>query len=91
VLLDRGADIERTGQAGETAVLRLATLYQYDRVHALLERGADPAHADLHGLTVKTFVVQPLPPDSPQVPWRKRVAERIGVELPEDADAAAHK
>jgi len=87
VLLDRGADIEATSPTGETAAFRLASLYQFDHVYELLERGADPAHADLNRLTLKVFVAKPLPQDSPQEPWRKRVAERIGLEL-EPTDAA---
>jgi uncharacterized protein len=86
VLLDRGADIEATGPSGQTAALRLAALYQFERVDKLLERGADPAHPDVNGLTLRAFVAHTLPPDSPQEPSRRRVAERIGLGTPHAAD-----
>lgn len=85
VLLDRGADLEATGPSGQTAAFRLATLYQFDRVDGLLERGANPEHADVNGLALRAFVAHPLPPDSAQEPWRRRVAARIGLALPDAA------
>jgi ankyrin repeat protein len=81
LLLDRGARIDETGPSGQTATFRLGTLHQFDRVHAMLERGADPTIADVNGLQLRDFVVQRVPPDSPQIPWRQRVADRIGVSL----------
>jgi ankyrin repeat protein len=78
-LLDRGAKIDATGPSGQTAMFRLGSLHQFDRVYAMLDRGADPALADAHGLTLSSFVVQRVPPDSPQQPWQKRVAERLGL------------
>lgn len=76
-LLDRGATIDATGPSGQTATFRLGSLHQFDRVYAMLERGADPTLADADGLQLRAFVQQRVPPDSPQVPWRDRVAERI--------------
>jgi ankyrin repeat protein len=84
VLLDRGADIEAVSPSGQTATLELAALHQFDRVYAMLERGASPTHPDFGGLTVATFAAQPLMKDSPQEPWRRRVAVRIGLEVPDE-------
>lgn len=79
LLLDRGALIDGAGPSGQTATFLFATLHQFDRVHAMLERGADPDRADANGLTPRTFVMQPVVPGSPQEAWQKRVADRIGV------------
>ncbi len=78
LLLDRGARIDEVGPSGQTATFRLGTLHQFDRVHAMLERGADPNIADVNGLQLRDFVLQRVAPDSPQIPWRQRVADRIG-------------
>lgn len=77
-LLDRGAAIDATNATGQTATMRLAALHQWEHVDAMLERGADPTLADANGLTLRDFLKQRLPPDSPQEPWRERVASRIG-------------
>jgi len=79
LLLDRGAKIDATGPAGRTATFLYGTLHQFDRVHALLERGADPSIQDQNGLSLKDFVLQRVVPESPQVEWQKRVAEKIGL------------
>ncbi|EYF05452.1 ankyrin repeat domain-containing protein [Chondromyces apiculatus] len=78
LLLDRGARIDETGPAKQTATYLYATLHQFDRVHALLERGADPTRTDVNGLGLRDFVRQRIPPGSPQEPWRERVMARIG-------------
>ena len=83
-LRDRGADIEAVSPSGQTATLELAALHQFDRVYAMLERGASPTHPDYAGLTVATFAAEPLMKDSPQEPWRKRVAQRIGLEVADE-------
>lgn len=77
-LLDRGAAIDATNATEQTATMRLAALHQWEHVDAMLERGADPTLADANGLTLRDFLKQRLPPDSPQEPWRERVASRIG-------------
>jgi ankyrin repeat protein len=79
LLLDRGALIDGAGPSGQTATFLFATLHQFDRVYAMLERGADPDRADANGLTPRTFVMQQAVPGSPQEAWQKRVADRIGV------------
>jgi ankyrin repeat protein len=79
LLLDRGAKIDEAGPSGQTATFRLGGLHQFDRVHAMLDRGADPTRADINGVRLHDFIRQPVPADSPQVAWRKRVADRIGV------------
>lgn len=76
-LLDRGARIDETGPSGQTATFLLGALHQFDRVHELLERGADPDRADVNGVRLRDFIRQPVAPDSPQGPWRARVAARI--------------
>ncbi len=86
LLLDRGARIDATGPSEQTATARLGALHQFDRVDVMLDRGADPARADAHGLKLADFVVQKVTPGSPQEPWRRRVAERIGVSLPDPLD-----
>jgi hypothetical protein len=78
LLLDRGARIDETGPSGQTATARLGALHQFDRVSVMLDRGADPEHADVNGLKLRDFVVQRMTPGSPQEPWRDQVAARIG-------------
>jgi ankyrin repeat protein len=78
LLLDRGAAIDAANATGQTATMRLGALHQWDQVHAMLERGADPTLKDANGLALRDFLTQRLPPDSPQEPWRDRVAARIG-------------
>jgi uncharacterized protein len=86
-LLDRGAQIDAAGPSEQTATFRLGALHQFDRVDVMLDRGADPAHADVNGLALRDFVLQKTPPGSPQESWRRQVAERIGVTLPpEDSE-----
>ncbi len=79
LLLDRGARIDAHGPSGQTAAYLFGTLHQFDRVYALLERGADPTMKTISGVELQNFVTQPVPDDSPQAPWQKKVAERIGV------------
>ena len=78
LLLDRGAAIDAANATGQTATMRLGALHQWEHVDAMLERGADPSLEDANGLTLRDFLKQRLPPDSPQEPWRERVAARIG-------------
>jgi len=80
LLLDRGANIDAVGPSGQTATLRLGALHQFERVNAMLDRGADPSIADAHGLQLKAFVTQRVAKGSPELPWRDRVAERLGLE-----------
>lgn len=78
LLLDRGAKIDARGPSGRTAAYLFGSLHQFDRVWALLERGADPTIQDKDGLQLRNFVKQPIAPDSTQGPWQKKVADRIG-------------
>ena len=78
LLLDRGADIDKTGPSGQTAVFLLGSLHRFDRVHELLERGADPNVKTAAGLDLRTFLGQRVAPGSSQASWKKKVAERMG-------------
>ena len=78
LLLDRGARIDVHGPSGQTALYLFGSLHQFDRVYALLERGADPTIKTTSNIELRNFVNQPVPADSPQAPWQKKVAERIG-------------
>lgn len=79
LLLDRGARIDACGPSGQTAAYLFGSLHQFDRVHALLERGADPTIKTTSDIALRNFVAQPVSADSPQASWQKKVADRIGV------------
>lgn len=81
LLLERGADINAVGPSGKTIAFLFGSLHQFDRVHALLEKGADPTIMTAQGMELKRFVTQRVPPNSPQIEWQKKVADRLGVEL----------
>jgi uncharacterized protein len=78
LLLERGAELDKTGPSGQTAAYLFGTLHQFDRVYALLERGADPHVKTAAGLELRNFVTQRVAPDSPQASWQQKVADRIG-------------
>jgi hypothetical protein len=64
----------------QTPAVRLATLNQFEEVHKLLDRGADPDARDQAGFSVRKLAQEPVPAaDSPHEAWRKRVAERLGI------------
>jgi len=79
LLLDRGARIDAHGPSGQTAAYLFGSLHQFDRVHVLLERGADPTIKTTADIELRNFVKQPVPAESPQASWQKKVADRIGV------------
>lgn len=79
LLLDRGADINKVGPSGQTVTFLAGSLHRFEWVNTLLDRGADPTIRDKNDLTLRDFVVQRIAPESPEGPWQKKVAERIGV------------
>ena len=79
LLLDRGADINKVGPSGQTAAFLAGSLHRFEWVHILLDRGADPSIEDKNGLQLRQFVTQRIASDSPEGPWQKKVADRIGV------------
>lgn len=81
LLLDRGANINKVGPAGQTAAFIAGSIHQFEWVNALLERGADPNIMDANGVKLADFVKQPIAPESPDGPWQKKVADRIGITL----------
>jgi ankyrin repeat protein len=81
LLATRGADIEAKDASGRTPALKLAYINQYEEVSWLLDRGADPLAADAAKKTLRDLVLTSiLDPSSPHEAWRKRVAERLGIE-----------
>lgn len=89
LLLDKGAEIDKTGPSGQTATFRLAALNLFDRVEAMIDRGADPQHAEAGGMKLEVFLRPPLPEESPQIPYRDRLAERLGVSTTSSSSEAA--
>ncbi|UQA59106.1 ankyrin repeat domain-containing protein [Polyangium aurulentum] len=83
ILFDRGVPVDVRNKMDQTPAIRLATLNQYEEVNKLLDRGADPDATDQLQFSVRKLVQQPVPAaDSPLEAWRKRVAERLGIQLP---------
>ncbi len=83
ILFDRGVPVDVRNKMDQTPAIRLATLNRYDEVSKLLDRGADPDAADQVGFSVRKLAQQPVPAaDSPLEAWRKRVADRLGVQPP---------
>jgi hypothetical protein len=82
LLLVEGAAINAADPSGQTPVFLLANIGQFDQVLRLLDRGADPDPADATGRTLRDVVAQTrVPAESPQAPWHKQVAERLGVSV----------
>jgi ankyrin repeat protein len=87
-ILDAGADINATNRDGQTAILRLAMLNQYEQVAKLIQRGAKLDIADKSGLTLAKQIPQSrMEPDSPLEAWRERVKQMLrarGIDVPDD-------
>ena len=88
-LIERGADINAQDSLGHTALLRVVASNQFEEAVVLLDRGADSEIAGNEGLTVRRLVETSLEaPESPQAPWRKTLAERLGLRLKEETAKA---
>jgi ankyrin repeat protein len=86
LLLERGADINAVDERGHTALLRLVASNQFDEALQFIDRGADPDIVGKDGVTVRRLVETSLDaPASPQSEWRRRLADRLGVELADRA------
>ncbi|UYZ62514.1 ankyrin repeat domain-containing protein [Hymenobacter weizhouensis] len=86
LLVEAGADLNRTAPDGTTPMLLLAYLNQYEQVDYLLGKGADFERPDSSGGTV-AFAVQTadLEPESEEYKWLrqvKRLLELRGVSFP---------
>jgi uncharacterized protein len=90
LLATRGADIEAKDGSGRTPALKLASINQYEEVSWFLDRGADPHAADAGKRTLRDLVLTSiLDPGSPHEAWRRRVAERLGIDIQGAGGAAA--
>jgi len=86
LLLDRGAKINATNALGETLLLRVANVSNFEQVFKLLGRDADPTMKSKTGGSVALRVQEnPMPDTSPMKPWRDKVKaelQRRGVRFP---------
>ena len=85
-LLDAGADINGKNRNGDTPLLLLLKLSNYDDAYQILKRGADLKVADKMGNTV-AYIIQDdkLPPTSESYSWWKKIKDELikqGVKFP---------
>lgn len=74
LLIDNGAEIDSTGLLGQTAVMRLAIMNQFEAVEDLLLRGADHTIIDASGGSLALYTQESrVSTASPQFDARRRV------------------
>jgi len=78
LLLDHGADVNRTDRTGGTPLETAVAMQNYRIAELLLERGADPWAVGVNGDTVAAAVAAPVRPGEPEeAQARERVVARL--------------